>query len=196
MPDGRRAVFLDRDGSIVDDPSPGFLHEPGRVRLLPGAAEAIHRLNEAGWLVVTVSNQSGIARGLYDEAAFAAVQRRLGELLAAHGAHLDATYYCPHHPEITGPCECRKPGVKLFRDAQTALGIDLARSYWVGDRLSDVEPARTLGGRGLLVATGHGAAHRAQARALGVPVVPDLAAAVDAILHGVEHRAAVPEERE
>ena len=196
MPDARRAVFLDRDGTIVDDPSPGFLHEPGRVRLLPGAAEAIHRLNEAGWLVVTVSNQSGIARGLYDEAAFAAVQRRLGELLAAHGAHLDATYYCPHHPEITGPCECRKPGVKLFRDAQTALGIDLARSYWVGDRLSDVEPARTLGGRGLLVATGHGAAHRAQARALGVPVVPDLAAAVDAILHGVEHRAAVPEERE
>src|SRR5216117_452874 len=79
MPDGRRAVFLDRDGTIVDDPSPGFLHEPG-------------------WLVVTVSNQSGIARGLYDEAAFAAVQRRLGELLAAHGAHLDATYYCPHHP--------------------------------------------------------------------------------------------------
>ena len=196
MPDGRRAVFLDRDGTIVDDPSPGFLHEPGRVRLLPGAAEAIHRLNEAGWLVVTVSNQSGIARGLYDEAAFAAVQRRLGELLAAHGAHLDATYYCPHHPEITGPCECRKPGVKLFRDAQTALGIDLARSYWVGDRLSDVEPARTLGGRGLLVATGHGAAHRAQARALGVPLVPDLAAAVDAILHGVEHRAAVPEERD
>jgi len=196
MPDGRRAVFLDRDGTIVDDPSPGFLHDPGRVRLLPGAAKAIHRLNEAGWLVVTVSNQSGIARGLYDEAAFAAVQRRLGELLAAHGAHLDATYYCPHHPEITGPCECRKPGVKLFRDAQTALGIDLARSYWVGDRLSDVEPARTLGGRALLVATGHGAAHRAQARALGVPVVPDLAAAVDAILHGVEHRAAVPEERE
>ena len=182
MPDGRRAVFLDRDGTIVDDPSPGFLHEPGRVRLLPRAAEAIH---EAGWLVVTVSNQSGIARGLYDEAAFAAVQRRLGELLAAHGAHLDATYYCPHHPEITGPCECRKPGVKLFRDAQTALGIDLARSYWVGDRLSDVEPARTLGGRGLLVATGHGAAHRAQARALGVPVVADLAAAVDLIVRGV-----------
>src|SRR2546427_285055 len=102
-----------------------------------------------------------------------------------HGAHLDATYYCPHHLEITGPCECRKPGVKLFRDAQTALGIDLARSYWVGDRLSDVEPARTLGGRALLVATGHGAAHRAQARALGVPVVADLAAAVDLIVRGV-----------
>jgi D-glycero-D-manno-heptose 1,7-bisphosphate phosphatase len=182
MADGRRAVFLDRDGTIVDDPSPGFLHEPGRVRLLPGAAEAIHRLNEAGWLVVIVSNQSGIARGLYDGAAYAAVQRRLGELLAAHAAHVDAAYHCPHHPEVTGPCACRKPGVKLFRDAGAALGVAFPRSYWVGDRLSDVEPARTLGGHALLVATGHGAAHRAQARALGVPVVADLAAAVAFIL--------------
>lgn len=182
MPDGRRAVFLDRDGTIVDDPSPGFLHEPGRVRLLPGSADAIHRLNAAGWLVVTVSNQSGIARGLHDAAAYSAVQRRLAELLAAHGAHLDAAYYCPHHPEITGPCECRKPGVKLFQDAQRALGLDLAGGYWVGDRLSDVEPARKLGGRAFLVETGRGAAHADQARALGVPVVADLAAAVRAIV--------------
>lgn len=181
----RRAVFLDRDGTIVDDPSPGFLHEPGKVRLLPGAAAAIRRLNQAGWLVITVTNQSGIARGLHDEAAYAAVQRRLVQLLAAHDARLDAAYFCPHHPEITGPCECRKPGVKLFREAQTALGIDFARSYWVGDRLSDAEPARVLGagpGRGLLVATGHGAAHRAQAEALGIAVVPDLAGAVARIV--------------
>ncbi len=189
MPEGegggtRRAVFLDRDGTIVDDPSPGFLHEPGKVRLLPGAAEAIRRLNEAGWLVVTVSNQSGIARGLYNAAAYAAVQRRLTESLAAHGARLDAAYYCPHHPEVNGPCDCRKPGVKLFREAQRALGLDLARSVWIGDRLSDVEPARALGGRAFLVATGHGAAHRAQAGALGVPVVADLAAAADAIVRG------------
>ncbi len=180
----RRAVFLDRDGTIVDDPSPGFLHEPGKVRLLPGAAEAIRRLNEAGWLVVTVSNQSGIARGLYDAAAYFAVQRRLTELLVAHGARLDGAYYCPHHPEIDGPCECRKPGAKLFREAQRALGLDLARSVWIGDRLSDVAPARTLGGRAILVATGHGAAHRAQAGALGVPVTADLAAAADAIVRG------------
>src|SRR2546428_7618602 len=100
MPDGRRAVFLDRDGSIVDDPSPGFLHEPGRVRLLPGAAEAIHRLNEAGWLVVTVSNQSGIARRLYDEAAVAAVQRRLRGLLAAHGAQPGAAYLSAHQSAL------------------------------------------------------------------------------------------------
>ena len=82
MPEGRhRAVFLDRDGTIVDDPPPGFLHEPGKVRLLPGAAAAIRRLNEAGWLVVVATNQSGIGRGLYDAAAYSAVQRRLTELL-------------------------------------------------------------------------------------------------------------------
>jgi len=182
MPE-HRAVFLDRDGTIVSDP--GFLREPGKVRLLPGAGEAIRRLNQAGWLVVTVTNQSGIARGLYDQAAYSAVQRRVAELLGAHTAHLDGAYLCPHHPEITGPCQCRKPGPKLFRDAQTALGIDFAQAYWVGDRLSDVEPARALAGqaaRGILVETGDGAHHRAQAQALGATVVPDLAAAADLIV--------------
>ncbi len=180
----RRAVFLDRDGTIVDDPPPGFLHEPGNVRLLPGAAEAIHQLNDAGWVVVTVSNQAGIARGLYDESAYAAVQRRLADLLAAHGAHLDAAYFCPHHPQFTGPCDCRKPGLKLFRDAQAALELDLARSYWVGDRLGDVAPARKLRGRALLVTTGHGMTYQGQARALRIPVVTDLAAAAAAIVRG------------
>jgi D-glycero-D-manno-heptose 1,7-bisphosphate phosphatase len=175
-----RAVFLDRDGTIVDDP--GFLHEPEHVRLLPGVAEAIRRLNEAGWLVVTVSNQSGIARGLYDAAAYVAVQHRLSELLAASGARVDASYYCPHHPAFTGPCECRKPGVKLFRDAETQLGLDLVRSFWVGDRVGDVAPARTLGGQGILVATGHGARDQGEAKSLGVPVVADLAAAVGEIV--------------
>jgi len=181
MPDGaRRAVFLDRDGTIVEDP--GFLHEPGKVRLLPGAAQAIRRLNDSGRLVVVVTNQSGIARGRYDVAAYQAVQRRLAELLAAHGARLDGAYFCPHHPEVSGPCDCRKPGVKLFRDAQADLGLDLARAVWVGDRLSDVAPAQALGGRGILVETGHGAAHRDQARVLGVTVVPDLAAAATEIV--------------
>jgi D-glycero-D-manno-heptose 1,7-bisphosphate phosphatase len=177
---GRRAVFLDRDGTIVEDP--GFLHEPGRVRLLAGAAEAIKRLHEAGFLVVTISNQSGIARGLYTAAEYAAVQRRLGELLVKHGARLDGDYFCPHHPDFTGPCECRKPGTKLFRDAAAALQIDLARSWYVGDRRSDVEPARALGGRGVLVSTGEGARHADAARALGMPVVADLKAAAALIV--------------
>src|SRR3989442_7598450 len=121
-----RAVFLDRDGTILEDP--GFLHQPGRARLLPGAGEAIRRLNAAGFLVVTVSNQSGIARGLYDAAAYHAVQRRLRELLAAHRARLDAPYFCPHHPEITGPYQWPKAGTRLFREGQDARGIGVGGS--------------------------------------------------------------------
>ena len=181
MPEGgKRAVFLDRDGTILVDP--GFIHRPSAARLLPGAAEAIRRLNQAGFLVITVSNQSGIARGLYTEADYVAVQRRLVELLASHDAHLDAAYFCPHLPEVTGPCACRKPGTKLFLDARAAFDLDLTRSVWVGDRLSDVAPARALGGRGILVETGNGAEHRDQAAALGVTVVADLLAAADEIV--------------
>ena len=175
-----RAVFLDRDGTIVEDP--GFLHEPEKVTLLPGAAEAIRRLNEAGYRVVIVTNQSGIARGRYTVADYEAVQRRLDELLAAHGARIDAAYFCPHHPLLSGPCECRKPGLKLFRAAQAAFDIDFSRSWWVGDRLSDVQPARLLGGEGILVATGEGNLQQGQARALGVMLVADLASAVEKIL--------------
>lgn len=174
------AVFLDRDGTIVEDQ--GFLHEPNKVKLLPGAAEAIQRLNAAGYLVVTVSNQSGIARGLYTLAEYEAVQARLNELLTTHHARLDRSYVCPHHPQFTGPCACRKPGTKLFRDAQAALGIDFTRSWWVGDRLSDVQPARLLGGRAILVTTGLGNLHQGQARALNVTVVADLRGAADQIV--------------
>jgi D-glycero-D-manno-heptose 1,7-bisphosphate phosphatase len=175
-----RAVFLDRDGTIVEDP--GFLHEPARVRLLPGAADAIARLNRAGYVVVTVSNQSGIARGHYDEAAYHAVQRRLEELLAERAAGLDGSYFCPHYPPVSGPCRCRKPGTRLFDDARRALDIDFTRSWWIGDRVSDVAPARPLGGRGVLVLTGEGPRHREQARVVGAAVAADLAAAVTAIL--------------
>jgi D-glycero-D-manno-heptose 1,7-bisphosphate phosphatase len=181
MADGRhKAVFLDRDGTIVEDP--GFLHEPEKVRLLPGAAAAIRRLNEAGYRVIIVTNQSGIARRRYTVSDYETVQERLGALLAAQGARIDAAYYCPHHPLLSGPCECRKPGVKLFREAQAAFDIDFAQSWWVGDRLSDVQPARLLGGEAILVVTGEGNLHQGQARALGVTVVADLAEAVDKIL--------------
>ncbi|MGE5761952.1 MAG: D-glycero-alpha-D-manno-heptose-1,7-bisphosphate 7-phosphatase [Gemmatimonadota bacterium] len=178
----RRAVFLDRDGTIVDDPPPGYLKDPAAVRLLPGAAAAIRRLNEAGWLAVVVSNQSGIARGLYTEADYRAVERRVTELLAEGRARLDSSFFCPHHPEFTGPCLCRKPGTRLFEEAAAHLGIDPTRSWFVGDRPSDVAPARRLGGRGLLVLTGEGARHRAQAEALGAEVATDLAGAVDTIM--------------
>jgi D-glycero-D-manno-heptose 1,7-bisphosphate phosphatase len=175
-----QAVFLDRDGTIIEDT--GYLHEPGKVQLIPGAAEAIRRLNQAGVLVVVASNQSGIARGMYTLAEYSAVQRRLVELLETHGAMIDGAYFCPHHPQFTGPCECRKPSVKLFHDAQAALDIDFTRSWWVGDLLSDVQPARQLGGHGILVMTGKGNLHQGQARAIGVTVVADLQAAAEEIL--------------
>lgn len=182
MPDLRAAAFLDRDGTLVHDP--GFLHQPDAVRLLPGAADGVARLNRAGFLVISVSNQSGIARGLYPESDYHAVQRRTAELLAAGGARLDASYFCPHFPAVSGPCDCRKPGVKLFVQAAAEHGIAPERSVWIGDRPSDVEPGLRLGGHGFLVRTGEGEQHVEQARVLGVPVVADLRAAVERVLAG------------
>jgi D-glycero-D-manno-heptose 1,7-bisphosphate phosphatase len=147
--DARPAAFLDRDGTIVVD-----VDYPSRaedVRLLPGAAAAIRRLNERGVAAVVVTNQSGIARGLLDEAAYERVRARVEELLAAEGARLDASYHCPHHPDFGGPCECRKPGTALYARAARDLGLDPARSLFVGDRLRDVLPALVLGGRGILL---------------------------------------------
>jgi len=146
---GHSAVFLDRDGTIIEDV--GYLGDPERMRLLPDAAEAIARLNRAGLLAVVVTNQSGIARGLFDEDAYEATRTRLDRLLADQGARLDAQYHCPHHPEISGPCECRKPGLLLYRRAAEDLGIDLPASWWVGDRRRDVQPATALGGRGIVL---------------------------------------------
>jgi histidinol-phosphate phosphatase family protein len=168
----RAAVFLDRDRTIVEDP--GFLHESGRVVLLPGAALGLAALARAGWPLIIVSNQAGIARGLYRPDAFAAVNTRLETLLAAHRVRFLAAYYCPHHPDFTGPCECRKPGVALFRLAALEHDLDLAASWYLGDRWRDVEPALTLGGRGLLVNPDGASEDARLASAAGVPRVTDL----------------------
>ena len=148
---GARAAFLDRDGTIIEDA--GYLRDPAGVRLLPGAAQAIRQLNEHGLIVVVATNQSGIARGLLTLDDYGATERRVDELLALEGARLDAHYFCPHVPELSGPCGCRKPGTLLYRQAAERFGIDLSRSWWVGDRLRDVLPAETFGGRGILVGT-------------------------------------------
>jgi len=177
MGEGRPAVFLDRDGTLIEDP--GFLHEAERVALIPGAADAVARLNRAGFAVVTVSNQSGIARGLFGERDYRAVEARLADLLAERGATLDGSYFCPHHPNYTGPCDCRKPGTALFERAARELGLDLARSWWIGDRVRDVVPGRRLRGQSVLVETGFGGAERADALALGFPVAASLAGAVN-----------------
>lgn len=170
---------MDRDGTIVVERY--YLADPEDVELVPGAARALARLAAAGYALVVVTNQSGIARGLYDEAAFRAVQRRVEALLAAEGVRFDAVFYCPHHPDFTGPCECRKPGTALFRQASAELGLDLARSFFVGDRLKDVVPAFELGGRAVLVRTGYGVEHE-PAAGPGVAVVDDLAALAALVL--------------
>jgi D-glycero-D-manno-heptose 1,7-bisphosphate phosphatase len=178
----RPAVFLDRDGTIVDDP--GFLRDPADVVLLPGVATAIAQLNRAGIAAVVVTNQSGIARGLILPEEYRAVEKRIEELLAAEGGSLDATYHCPHYPAISGPCECRKPGALLFRLAAEELGLDLARSWAVGDRLSDLEAVRLLGGRGILVRTGAGEAYAGDAVRAGYVVARDLTHAIEQIRGG------------
>lgn len=177
---GRPGVFLDRDGTLIEDP--GYLSDPLAMRLLPGAAGAIARLNRARLPAVVVTNQSGIARGFLTEAGYLAGQARLDVLLAEHGARLEAHYHCPHHPDFSGPCECRKPGDLLYRRAAGRFGLDLARSWWIGDRLRDIEAAAGFGGRGFLVLTGAGADESTRPGAGRFGIVPDLAAAVEIIL--------------
>lgn len=145
----RRAAFLDRDGTLIRDHH--YPRDPDLVEILPGVPEALKRLVQAGYLLVVITNQSGIARGLLTEADYHLVRGRLDALLAAEGVALDASYHCPHETTISGPCECRKPGTGLHRQAAREMGIDLAASISVGDRWRDVAPALELGFRGWLV---------------------------------------------
>ncbi|HZD04883.1 MAG TPA: HAD family hydrolase [Longimicrobiales bacterium] len=179
----RRAVFLDRDGTVMVEAD--YLADPAGVELIQGAATAIRRLKGAGFAVVLVSNQSGIARGLYDETDYQAVAARLREVLGSRGAAPDATYHCPHHPDFSGPCDCRKPATGMYRRAAAELGLDLAASYYVGDKPGDVEPALTLGGKGILVRTGYGRESEDRIPA-GMPAVDDLAEAAERILQSLE----------
>jgi D-glycero-D-manno-heptose 1,7-bisphosphate phosphatase len=135
----RRAALLDRDGTIIVDAH--FLSDPGRVALLPGAAEAIRLLANAGVPSVVCTNQSGIARGLVTLEQYRAVRLRVAELLRNEGAELLDTFICPHHPDYDGPCPCRKPSVLLFQQAAALHGLDLHRSMFVGDKYRDVAPA-------------------------------------------------------
>lgn len=178
----RRAVFFDRDGTLIEDV--GYLNDAAKVRLIDGAAQAVARVNAAGLLAIVATNQSGIARGIISLAEYEAVAARTAELLAEGGGRIDAQFFCPHAPEISGPCDCRKPDVGLYRQADARFAIDLARSVWIGDRMRDIEPARTLGGTGILVRTGLGASEAPAAAAAGYAVVADVDAAVERALGG------------
>jgi len=145
----RAAAFLDRDGTIiVDREYPG---DPDAVELIPGSVEAIVQLRDGGLLILVVTNQSGIGRGLISDADYQAVQGRMETLLARGGAMLDGAYYCPHAPDLDPPCDCRKPATGLYLRAAEEHDVDLDGSYFIGDRMRDVLPGVTLGGRGFLV---------------------------------------------
>jgi D-glycero-D-manno-heptose 1,7-bisphosphate phosphatase len=155
----RRAVFIDRDGTISEEV--GYVNHPSRYRVFPFAAEAIRLLNEAGWFAALVTNQAGVARGYFREDVIVAVHSLLRQELERNGARLDAVYYCPHHPSVGEPpyrsdCDCRKPKPGLITRAAAEHDLDLGGSWMIGDRYGDVELARNAGVNSALVLTGYG----------------------------------------
>ncbi|HSL23150.1 MAG TPA: HAD-IIIA family hydrolase [Vicinamibacterales bacterium] len=168
----RPAVFLDRDGTIVEEA--GYIDRLERLKLFPWSLDAVRLLNRGGFRVVVVTNQAGVAYGYFDEAFVRGVHDHLDAQLRASGAEVDGFYYCPHHPEAPlpeyrQPCDCRKPAPGLFLRAAREHDLDLARSYAVGDRWRDVEAARNAGVIPVLVRSGYGASEAAAGRSAPVP---------------------------
>ncbi len=154
---GQRAVFLDRDGTV--NRQVGYPNHVSRLRVYPFTAEAIRKVNDRGIPVIVVTNQSGVARGLYPESVVLETNEALQAELAEGGARIDAIYYCPHHPtagDHPTPCDCRKPATGMAEQAAREHGLDLGRSFLVGDSPSDIEMAVRAGMRSVLVLTGYG----------------------------------------
>jgi D-glycero-D-manno-heptose 1,7-bisphosphate phosphatase len=177
----RAAVFLDRDGVIIEN-RPDHVKFWSDVQFLDGSLAALKRLAASPWAIVIVSNQAVVGRGLLDEEVAWQLQRQIVAEIAVGGGRIDASYLCPHHPQLG--CVCRKPAPGMLLQAARELDLDLSRSWLIGDALSDLQAARAAGVRGILVRTGRGAE---QQRLLPEPtkpwpVVADLAAAVETIL--------------
>ena len=182
------AVFLDRDGTINREVE--YLARPEQLELLPGAAAGMWRLRQAGYSLVIVTNQAGVARGYYGEEDVRAVHGRLREMLRVEGVELDAISYCPHHPEGQGAyrraCPNRKPGTGMYERAARELDLDLTRCVVVGDKVTDLLPGIQLGCRTVLVRTGYGQALLDAGKVEGIPVdhiADDLLAAAKWILN-------------
>lgn len=154
---GNYAVFLDRDGTINEDP--GYLGDPDKLKLFPDTAEALSVLkNDLRFMLIVISNQSGVARGLITREDVELINSRLNELLSAENVSIDAFYYCPFHPDYNTEeeCSCRKPSPKLIFQASKNHGIDLGRSYFIGDSVSDIQCGLNAGIKTILVKTGYG----------------------------------------
>ena len=182
-------VFIDRDGTVTEEV--GYVNHPFRLRLISGAAEAVARLNRAGVPAILATNQAGVARGYFTEEVLLEVRARLVEMLADLGARFDLLLHCPHHPDVGAPpyrknCDCRKPKPGMLLEGSKRLGLDPARCYVVGDKISDVAFARSCGARGVMVLTGYGLGEYEYDRKKWTiepdHVADDLAAAVNWIL--------------
>ncbi|MBI3291377.1 MAG: HAD family hydrolase [Elusimicrobia bacterium] len=181
-------IFLDRDGTLIEDP--GYLTDPEAVRLLPRVVSALRLMRHERFRLVLVTNQSAVARGYLSRNGLEIIHRRLKQVLRARGVTLDGWYYCPHHPEAR--CRCRKPEPGLLRRAARELGCSLKRTYSIGDRWSDVVMGQRVGGKGLLVLTGLGRKEWRQARKMKIwapdAVVKDLYAAARWIIRAEKKR--------
>jgi len=171
------AVFLDRDGTIIEDT--GYISSPEQVKFIPGAIEAIKMLKDAGYKVVIISNQAGVARGLITEDMLQTIDKTLHKWILNGGTHLDGAYYCPHHPEhgvypYRQVCECRKPHTGLIKRAQRDLDIDLSRSFMIGDKATDVEAGKRAGVKSIFVLTGRGSSERNELKEKPVHIANDL----------------------
>jgi D-glycero-D-manno-heptose 1,7-bisphosphate phosphatase len=195
------AAFLDRDGTVIEEL--GYLADPEKIQFIPGSIEALRRLRQAGYNLVLVTNQAGVARGLLTEEDVHRVNRRLEELLLEGGVRLDGVYYCPHHPDVGPPeyrrdCECRKPGPGMVSRAARELHLDLSRSVIFGDHVTDTGVARHFPGmQAVLLLTGHGAGQVAKVEAGEVPrpnhIAADLKSGVDWLLSGRDVRGIAPD---
>jgi D-glycero-D-manno-heptose 1,7-bisphosphate phosphatase len=179
------AVFLDRDGVVNEDR--GYIWRWEDWRWLPGSLAALGRLKAAGFKLIVVSNQSGVARGLFREEDILALHQRARQDLKAQGLALDGFYFCPHHPDFGAKesCSCRKPAPGLLLKAAQDLGLDLAKSWLVGDKLSDIEAGLAAGARAILVRTGYGRLSE-EAVPPGVRVFDDLAKVADFLARPAE----------
>lgn len=184
-----RALFIDRDGTIAVEKY--YVSDPDKIELIPGVAQALRRAREAGFKLVVVSNQSGVARGHFGIDAVERTNARLKELLLREGAEIDLMLYCPHHclgvvPEYSFACNCRKPATGMPERAAIELGIDLRQSYVIGDKIDDINMATVLGCSAALVRTGYGARSAVRLehsiRPNGLAVCDDLSRAIDWIL--------------
>jgi D-glycero-D-manno-heptose 1,7-bisphosphate phosphatase len=176
---GARLVVVDRDGVINED-SDDFVKSVAEWRPLPGSLEAIAALTRGGFSVAVVTNQSGVGRGLLDEATLAEIHTYMREAVRRAGGELAGIFYCPHRPDEG--CTCRKPGPGLFRALERALDVSIEGAPYIGDRLTDVEAARGVGARPILVRTGVGAATERSLADPGVPVFDDLWSAAQSLL--------------